>query len=399
MAKAGFRVFDSDLHCVEPPDLWQRYIDPQYRERAPQGAEFAFRNAVVYIEVEGRVMPWFSPKGPDGKPLPACLPDKALRAMIRQGMESHPASLAIQQLQQARFADMSGRHWAPETQLEAMDIEGVDITVVFPTSGLLVLGVDDLDPGLAAAIARAYNNWLADYIKADPKRLYGAAMIAPHDIELAVAETKRAVQELGFKAIFLRPNPVHQRQWYDPYYEPLWQTLVELNVPLAFHEGVGVHLPQAGQRFGDNLFLRHIACHPIEMMYAVMAMCGGGVLARHPQLRVGFLEANCGWAPWLLDRMDDHYEIQLGITPQQLPEKPSAYFHRQCVLSVETEEAFTGHVIDAIGDDNLVMSTDWPHPDSKYPKGVDTFLSLPLSNESKRKILWDNCVRFYGLGA
>ncbi len=397
MAKAGFKVFDSDMHCVEPTDLWQRYLSADYKDRAPYVSEFAFRSAMLSVEVEGRIMPWFSPKGPDGKPLPSYLPDKAMRQMIREYLEGHPKAIAMEKFQQSRFADMSKRGWSPQTQLEAMDVEGIDKTVVFPTTGLLVLGLNELEPEFAAAIARAYNDWLYDYVKTDAKRLFGAAMVAPHGVELAVREARRAVLELGFRAVFLRPNPVHERQWYDPYYEPLWRALVDLDVALVFHEGVGVHLPQAGQRFGDNIFLRHIACHPIEMMYAAMAMCGGGVLERHPKLRVGFFEANCGWIPWLLDRMDDHYEIEFGVTKAELPEKPSTYFKRQCVASVETDESFAGHVIADIGDENLVVSTDWPHPDSKYPKGIDTFLGLPIPQESKKKILWDNCARFYGI--
>jgi uncharacterized protein len=396
MTRAGYKVFDSDMHVVEPPDLWERHIRSDLKARAPRLSEFAFRNALVYVEVEGRMMPWFNPKGPDGKPLPAVLPEP-VRQMIRERLEREPRVLAVQEFQQSRFAEASRRGWTAETQLEAMDVEGVDLTVVFPTSGLLVLGVNELDPDFAASIARAYNDWVSQYVKADPKRLYAAAMIAPHDVELAVREIKRTVLELGFKAVFMRPNPVHDRQWYDPCYEPIWQTLVELDVPLVFHEGVGVHLPQAGQRFKDNMFLRHVACHSMEMMYAAMAMCGTGVLARHPKLRVGFFEANCGWVPWLLDRMDDHWEIQLGVSQADLPEKPSVYFKRQCIVSVETDEAFAQHVIADMGDDNMVVSTDWPHPDSKFPNGIKTFLELPLTEESKRKILWDNCARFYNI--
>jgi uncharacterized protein len=399
MAKAGFKVFDSDMHCVEPPDLWQRYIAPRYKDRAPVSSDFAFRNAVVYVEVEGRIMPWFSPVGADGKPIPPHIPDKETRSRIREQLESNPAALAVQRFQQARFADMSRRRWTAQTQLEAMDTEGVDLTVVFPTSGLLVLGLNEIEPELAAEIARAYNNWLSEYTKEEPSRLFGAAMIAPHDVNLAVQEIRRSVLELGFKAVFLRPNPVYGRQWYDSAYEPIWNTLEELDTALVFHEGVGVHLPQAGQRFGNNIFLRHVACHPMEMMYAVMAMCGAGVLERHPRLRVGFFEANCGWIPWLLDRMDDHYEIELGVSKRELPEEPSVYFKRQCVASVETDEAFAAHVVADMGDANLVVSTDWPHPDSKYPRGIDTFLGLPLSRESKQNILWNNCLRFYKIEA
>lgn len=77
---------------------------------------------------------------------------------------------------------------------------------------------------------------------------------------------------------------------------------------------------------------------------------------------------------------------------------PSAYFRRQCFVSVEPEESPAKYTIQEIGDDNLVISTDWPHGDSRYPQAIDTFLSLQgISDDSKRKILWDNCARLYHL--
>jgi uncharacterized protein len=397
MARNGFKVFDSDMHCVEPPDLWERYIDPKYRDRAPRSSELAFRNAIVYLEIEQRIMPWFSPKGPDGKPLPSVIPSADLRTAIRRGMETQPEVVMLEKYQQSRFADFSRRGWSPDTMVEAMDTEGVDATAVFPTSGLLALGVEELEPAFAEAVAQAYNNWLHDYVKTKPGRLYGAAMIAPHSVAGAVRETRRAVRELGFKAIFLRPNSVHGLQWYDTAYDPLWSACVELNVPVVFHEGVGAHLPQAGEQFGSNIFLRHVACHSMEMMYAVMALCGGGVLARHPRLRVGFFEANCTWVPWLLHRLDEHWEIQLGVSHEQLPEKPSEYFKRQCVISMEPDEVFAKYVVEYMGAGNIVFSTDWPHPDSRYPKAIESLLQLELPEAAQRQILWDNCARFYNL--
>ena len=59
-------------------------------------------------------------------------------------------------------------------------------------------------------------------------------------------------------------------------------------------------------------------------------------------------------------------------------------------MSVEADEDFVKQVIDYMGDDTIVFSTDWPHGDSKYPHAVASFMRLPISDESKRKILWDN---------
>jgi predicted TIM-barrel fold metal-dependent hydrolase len=254
-----------------------------------------------------------------------------------------------------------------------------------------------MEPKFAAAVARAYNNWLYDFCAVNPQRLIGAGMISPFDVDEAVMEARRSVKELGFKGIFLRPNPVNGRNWHDAYYEPLWSELESLDVSLGFHEGVGAYLPQAGDRFGRNIMLRHIICHPGEQMMAAVSFCGGGILQRHPRLRVAFLEGNASWLPFLLWRMDEHYEWLGDVYGRELTMEPSKYFKRQCYVSVECDEEPITGVLDSLGVDNVVFSTDFPHPDCKYPRGVERFLELPLTDAAKRAILWDNCARYYGL--
>jgi len=96
-------------------------------------------------------------------------------------------------------------------------------------------------------------------------------------------------------------------------------------------------------------------------------------------------------------RLDEHFEIGGCIERPELEMKPSEYFKRQCFVSVEAdEEPVRG--IEAFGfDDNLVFSTDFPHPDSKWPRALDRVLDLPVSNDLKRKFLWDNCLSLYSL--
>ena len=168
-------------------------------------------------------------------------------------------------------------------------------------------------------------------------------------------------------------------------------------VPLGFHEGSGSQLRQVGEQFGANTMLKHVYSHPVEQMLAVGAFCAGGILERHPRLRVAFLEGNCSWVPFLLWRMDEHWEWLGDIFARELTMAPSAYFKRQCFVSVECDEEPVKHVIEAIGDERIVFSTDFPHGDSKFPRAVESFLQLPISEQSKRKILWDNCAAYYGL--
>jgi uncharacterized protein len=371
MAHNGFKVLDSDMHCMEPADLWERYIDDVYKPFAPRGLQEYI--ADLRLVINGKTMPRHS----------------SLRSRPRNDAED-PF-----QKRRERFKAAAERGWDGISQLEAMDTEGIDVAVVYPSRGLFAQAIDDIDPAFAAAIARAYNDWLHDYCKPDPNRLLGAGMISPHDVRDAVEEARRAVEDCGFRAIFVRPNPVQDRNWHDAYFEPLWDELERLNVPLGFHEGFGPYLPQVGDRFGADIQMVHTACHPMEMMLAVISMIGGGVLERHPNLRVAFLEGNCSWVPFLLWRLDEHYEVTFRRPDSKLTMKPSEYFKRQCFVSVEADEDFVKQVIDYMGDDTIVFSTDWPHGDSKYPHAVESFMQLPISAESKRKILWDNCARYY----
>ncbi len=373
MAHRNFKVLDSDIHIIEPPDLWQQYIDPAFRDRVPSGL----------TEDAGDLRLAF-----DGKPWGRVGAD-ADRSQHRRGHDYAR--------NQERWRPFQERGWTSKIQLEAMDTEGIDVAVVYPSRGLFALTIPDMEARVAAAMARAYNDWLYEFCQENPERLLGAGMISPFDVDDAVTEARRCVRELGFRGVFLRPNEVNGRNWHDPYYEPLWTALEELQVPLGFHEGAGSLLRQVGEQFGANAMLKHVYCHPVEQMLAAGSFCMGGTLERHPNLRVAFLEGNCSWVPFLLWRMDEHWERQGDVYAPELRMAPSEYFKRQCFVSVECDEEPVKYVIDAIGDDRLVFSTDFPHGDSKFPRAVESFLRLSISEESKRKILWDNCAAYYGL--
>ena len=82
-----------------------------------------------------------------------------------------------------------------------------------------------------------------------------------------------------------------------------------------------------------------------------------------------------------------------------MAEAPSAYFRRQCWISIEPDEEPARYALDYLGNDKIVYSTDYPHGDSKFPHATEQLLRLDLSDEDRRKILWDNCAAFYGLEA
>jgi predicted TIM-barrel fold metal-dependent hydrolase len=141
------------------------------------------------------------------------------------------------------------------------------------------------------------------------------------------------VTQLGMKAIFLRPNIYNDRPWHDRYYDPLWAACQELNVPVGFHETTGSRMKAAGADRFQNLGIAHIATHSMEQMLACMDVIMGAVMERFPRLRFAFLEGQCGWLPFWLGRMDEHYEWREPygeMTHLSMP--PSDYFRRQGVL-------------------------------------------------------------------
>ena len=245
MTKSRLKVLDSDMHVMEPPDLWDRYIDSKFKARAPRG--------VISSNVGDLRMVY-----PDGR-------DWA-RTTTQQNDSARGRNF---ERNQNVYRGDAERGWTAEVQLEAMDIEGIDVAVLYPTRGLRALVVEDMDSEFAAAIARAYNNWLYDFCSKNPKRLIGAGMISPYDMKDAVTEAQRCSTELGFRAVFLRANPLVKHQWHDPYYEPLWSALEDLNIALGFHESTGTGKRQIGERLEPNLMLRRVYAQPMEQMLAL----------------------------------------------------------------------------------------------------------------------------------
>ncbi len=372
--KNGFKAMDSDMHIMEPADLWQRYIDPAYAERAPVGLTEITRD--IRVVVEGQTLS---------------------RGVFSRYFRDNSRSGVLDQRLKDMYGDAMARDFDGVSQVEAMDKEGLDVAVLFPTRGLFVLGIDGLDPGLAAAIATAYNDWLHDFCQTDPARMYGSAMVAPHDVESAVAEARRSVEEYGFKSIYMRPTYVNGHTWSDPYYDPLWAECERLGVPVGFHAAGFVDLPQPVHReFTPTFSLQNTLTFPMENMTACADMLFGGVFERFPKLKVAYLEGNCSWMPWLLWRMGEYMEVTGHLELPELTMMPDEYFKRQCYTAIECDEITAAHLPEYGLEDNIVFSTDYPHLDVKYPHAVEAMLGMPFPDELKRKYLWDNCARLYG---
>ncbi|PYO55112.1 MAG: hypothetical protein DMD83_20980 [Candidatus Rokuibacteriota bacterium] len=378
--KQGLRVMDSDLHTMEPDGLWERYLDEPFKRFAPRFARAA--------------------DGPPNQPTirigELTIGEMTVRPpLVRASADLHRRAVARHPHNEVAAA----RGYDARTHLEAMDIEGIDVAILYGTRGRQVLMHDDMEPALAAA---AHNDWTREYCAADPRRLKFAAQVAFHDPALAAAEARRAVRELGAVAVVGNPNPIDGRHVHDPVFEPLWDAVEELGVPVGFHPtGISSLRDDIARRYLDHPNGRVVggaARNPMELMLAFGSLAAGGVLERHPQLRCAFLEGTCGWLPWWLWRLDETWEKFGPGSEVQVGALPSEYFFRQCYVATDADEKVLAHVIAAVGDDNIVVSTDYPHSDGLFPDAINEFLALDgVGDKTKAKILWDNCARLYPL--
>ena len=393
MAREGYLILDSDLHMMEPDDLWVRYLDEPYRANPPRffgaqqqrlaenSVDKSNADTIEEMEVQGLAIP------AHGKSPAAAASRRELQRRSRAG---HP-----------HFAVARARGFDPASTLTAMDIEGIDVAVMYGTRGRQILCHDDLPPDYAAALARAYNNWAADYCKADPRRLKFAAQVAMHDVSAAVQEARRCVQELGAIAVIGTPNPVNGQHLHDEACEPLWNELEDLNVPIGFHPtGTTSLKDDAGRRYvGHANFhpIAHAIRNPVELMGAIASMTTGGVLERHRKLRCAFLEGTAAWLYWWLWRLDDQWEKFGPGCEHQLSMPPSDYFKRQCYIALDVDEEPAVDVVNKIGAEYFVVSSDYPHSDSAFPEAMKEFFGMPLNSDQRRKILWENCARLYAI--
>jgi uncharacterized protein len=373
MARA-YNTVDADGHILEPLDLWDNYIEPAYRERRPR---FVIDdNGKERLSVEGKLLG--NPRGIG-----------SLGAVgVRQGTVK---------LDSLKYAEGMKGGFDPHARIPDMDADGIDAAFLYPSLGLFAGAVED--PGLAGAMCRAYNRWLADSCKPSPDRLFGVAMLPMQSVELAIDEMRFAKKELGFKCGFIRPNPYHGSTMVsDPIYEPFWAAAEDLDFAIAFHEGAGGGMPQVGIDRFEGRGARHIITHTMEMMLACLAVIWGGVCERHPKLRIAFMESGGGWvAPWL-DRMDRHFDDQ-GFNDSGLKTRPSDLFKRNCWISFEPVEGSLKVLADYIGPQKIMWATDYPHPDGFFPGAPDMVKKQleGLSAETRHQVMAGGAMAFYGL--
>jgi predicted TIM-barrel fold metal-dependent hydrolase len=321
-----------------------------------------------------------------------------------------------------KYTEGHAAAWDPVERVRMLDEEGIDSTVLYPSLALTFGPLDPIDavrdPQFVAAMHRAYNDWMAEFCATATTRLFAAAPVPLQDIDLAVAEARRAVVDLGAKAIMVRSAAyVDELPFSHRVYDPFWATCQELGVPVGFHPATHTDLPNAARLFklirqsadmavankqsddvvGGTAMSIAIGA-PVDAIVTLGRLIMGGVCQRFPDLKLLILESGGGWAASILERMDE----ELHANPQEsrwLDLTPSEYFRRQCWISFEPNDPTLPRLADLIGFDRILWASDFAHSDAVYPgtvKALDDCIA-PLDARSQDQIRGANAVAAYRL--
>lgn len=375
----SYNVIDADGHVLEPADMWLRYIDPKFRDRAPR--LFTDKDGNERFMAGDQPLTKTGSNGGEGE-----RPRKlgALGGVSFQGAE---------EVRDRSYSDMEEGGHNPHVRIRDMDADGIDAAFLYPTLGLMLGAISD--PELSAACCRAYNRWLSEYCKPYPDRLFGTALLPLASVELAIKELRYAVKEFGCRSFFMRPNPYNGRRIQDPLNYPLWQEAQDLGVAVGIHEGTSLGMPTLGEDRFDTFTNHHIVSHTMEMMAAMVGMIMCGSCSKFPNMRVAFLEAGGGWIAGWLDRMDRHFKNKVS-GDLEIDELPSDIFRRQCFIAFEPVERSLGLLADYVGSERIVWASDYPHFDG-FIHGPDMIRQMGMSTQNTANVLAGGAKRLYGL--
>ena len=329
-------IVSADSHVMEPVDLWKKGVPEKYREAAPL----------------------FPPH------------------KLGEGFQKQAGG------------------WDPNARIKEMEVDGLSAEVLYPTLGLGLFAQPDA--GLQQACFRAYNDWLIDYCSVDTRRLIGVPMISIYDVDHAVQELARC-HKAGLKGALIWQAPHPDLPFHSKHYDKFWTAAQEMNAPVSLHilTGHGYH---ALNRQGVEKYRGSVNLKLAEVMNALFEMIFYGVLEKYPGLKLVSVENESGWMPWTIQQWDYYYRRFRDVNPLSLTKDPSEYIRDQVFASF-FNDAVTGRNLAWWGEDNLMWSNDFPHPNSTWPNSLKVIKRDlgHLSPEAQTKVLATNVGKLYGL--
>jgi uncharacterized protein len=381
------RVVDADTHMTERHDLWTKRAPASFKDRVPHVTRV---DGMATWVVEGDVV--LGRAGAGG-----VIDSNGVKGRTFEGLYEW-------EIEQAHVAA-----YDPVARVELLDELGIWAQIVFP--GVVGLGGQSLgekvsDPALRTICLEIFNDANAEIQAESGNRLFPMAILPAWDIDECVRETKR-VAGLGMRGVNLTSDPqdlgspdLASRAW-----DPLWEACSTFQMPVHFHIGASLttmsyfgtypwesHDDDIKLAIGGTLLF-------IGNARVVVNMICSGMLERYPELKVVSVESGTGWIPFILEALDYEMSENAPLQLAALSLLPSEYFKRQIYATTWFEKRNIASMIEAVGEDNIMFETDFPHPTCLYPDPLRTArVNLEgLSDVVRRKILSENAVRLYRL--
>jgi len=358
-------VISADSHVTEHPDTYRLHIEPRYREAAPH---------VVRGEHGGDL---YAIPGMEKTFVPIGL-------IAAAGKRPEEISM------QGRFEDWYPSGYQPGPRLADQDRDGVAGEVLYPTVGMVLCNHPDL--AYKRACMQAYNRWMAEYCAAHPDRLFGIGQTALRSPAEGIADLEE-MKTLGLRGVML-PGVPGEKDYDDPMWDPFWEAAIALGLPPSFHI-----LTTPGEFTRARGPALNYAVAIIRANQDIIGMLiFGGVFERHPALRIVCVEADAGWAPHWMYRMDHYYTRHHHLRQRGLVRLPSEQFREHVYLTFQDDwSAFA--TAELQNPERLMWANDFPHSDSCWPRSQEIIRehTAALRPAVRDRILQGNVAELYGL--
>ena len=314
---AGTRVISVDDHVIEEMGLWENRLKGADKARAPklwQDEDNRFHMTVDGVN--------YDTPGLDGN--------------MGEGREGN---------------------WDIEKRLKDMDDEGIDVSIVYHSRAMSLVRMED--KAFFTRCMDVYNEWLAEWCAQAPDRLVGVAILPTLYEPEATRDYIQKLKELGFKSIEM-PSAPRNVAYNGSKMEPMWEAIAESGMPISFH--IGAYMDFRGQGATGANLTKNLGPH--RPLWSLLAF--SGILERHPELKVVFLEGGFGWVPWTLQDADFVYRTYETELKPKLQNLPSYYFKRQCYSAIMKDDVGLKGALDYNLTDNLLWSCDYPHGESIF---------------------------------
>ncbi len=351
---------DADGHILEPPTLWEEYIDPALRDRA-----LRFR-----VDDNGLEELWYdgAPSTMSLRGFPATL--GAMGAPDLVDMAKNPSRTY---LGEAPYGSMD-----PQERIDVLDAEHIDTVILYTTVGLL-WEAEVKDPALSQAYTTAYNRWICEFCAGSP-RLVPTAHLSLSDAAAAAKELERAVAE-GAKGGYVAPFHHEGRPFGHPDNDPVFAAAQDLDVPLAIHPTFEPPSVKGDRMGADNfrsLRLLSSVAGSDGVRHQFTTLFDYGVFDKFPRLKIVVLECGGGWIGYWLDRIDAVFGHTVIGEKVPLQHRPSDYFRERVWISCDPDERMIPALAQRYGVSRFMWASDFPHADHT-PEYIDDLNELVAS--------------------